>query len=963
MDNGSNKVAISNDGTKISVAYTNGYVYYSSNSGSTFQIVSPAGPTGTSLATQNVAKNYWGLGMSKDGTKLVTAVNNGSLVPNINAISWTTNPGAGLTAGDFYYNAMSSTGQYILLTQQTFGTINVSSNYGANWFVPSTAGLPQYSFPSISATGQYMVYSVAAGSPNGAIYLSSVYGQTWTKNPGNLTSRVYIGTAISANGQFILTSVQSGNLYLSTNYGTWFTSISSVTISANGGSLAMSSAGQYMISTNSTGTNPFVSSDYGSNWTAKSAVTIANLSGQCTAVSGSGQYMLYATNLASAQGFLLSSNYGASFNLTSYTTTSVNAVSISYTGQFMIASRGNNAAVAMSSNYGTNWSTVLTVSNSPAFGNSCISSNAQYVLCTTSSNAVAGNVYLATFPYSISVSTTINLTGRTWTTKPGTGLPTTGNWNAFSMSFNGQYQLVPSRGGYVYISTNYGNNWATPSTLNLGATWASSSVSGTGQYMAVNNISGSNYISSNYGTTFKSLSTGNITISYTGQYMVLIYATASFSADYGKTWTASTGVTSPGDTCAISGNGQYVIGTKFGNSSICLSSTYGASFYTIPGISTVDGGYPSISYTGQYILVSFLQLSTGAFAYLSTSYGIYWSPVVTTTTVVASSISYTGQFMAIAMGGTNQSLSAVGATGTGSLYFSSSYGKFWTLNPGGLSSGLGYAAIAISGNAKYFLTGLYTGAIYSFINNSNNSSNIYNTDYWLQQNQIGQNWVTNPGGLGALYLRSCALSANGQYILMVSDSASGTYVSSNYGNNWTTIGSIVMFTCAMSYSGQYMVAGPLGNNYPYMSSNYGINWFTNAVFPLPGGYPNGGYLCAKISGNAQYILFAAQATNGSSNNGSVYLSSDSGKNWKVNPGTGLPASAGYNMGGISYTGQYMFVTGYLSTNYGNNWTANISLNSSGINNGNMSGNGQVIFVSNNGTSTSISSNYGQSFLQ
>jgi microcystin-dependent protein len=106
MDNGSNKVAISNDGTKIAVAYTNGYVYYSSTSGTSFKSVTLSEPIGNSQTRSQVMKNYWGLGMSKDGNKLVTAVNNESLTPDITKISWTTNPGVGLTAGDFYYNAI-----------------------------------------------------------------------------------------------------------------------------------------------------------------------------------------------------------------------------------------------------------------------------------------------------------------------------------------------------------------------------------------------------------------------------------------------------------------------------------------------------------------------------------------------------------------------------------------------------------------------------------------------------------------------------------------------------------------------------------------------------------------------------------------------------------------------------------------------------------------------------------------
>jgi hypothetical protein len=158
-DFGSNKIAISNDGTKISVAYTNGFTYFSSNSGASFQNVSPPSTTGTSLLGLQVAKNYWGLGMSKDGSKLVTAVNNGSYVPKINNLVWKQTPGTGLPASTNFWNtSLSYSGQYVLVNVSS-GAIYISSNYGNNFFTasgPTTNG--QYRGAAVSATGQYMAF-------------------------------------------------------------------------------------------------------------------------------------------------------------------------------------------------------------------------------------------------------------------------------------------------------------------------------------------------------------------------------------------------------------------------------------------------------------------------------------------------------------------------------------------------------------------------------------------------------------------------------------------------------------------------------------------------------------------------------------------------------------------------------------------------------------------------------------
>jgi hypothetical protein len=914
MDNGSNKVAISNDGTKISVAYTNGFTYFSSNSGNNFQIVSPPTATGTSLLGQNVGKNYWGLGMSKDGTKLVTAVNNASFIPDLTKTSFVTNPGSGLPASATYgQTAISYNGQYQAVTQSSATAgVWISTNYGNNWTITTGYGVSggfSTSLLSMSGNGQY----IGLTNSSNFFTISSTYGANFRVTTYSIGAGQ---TAFSYTGQYIVCG-SDGSTYYSTNYGYYFVNLSS----GRSVGCGISSTGQYMVFSYINGVT--VSSDYGKNWQNPSTGGSTNI-GQ-VAVSGSGQYM-FMTGWAGTNVYV-SSTYGAAFYIAFSTSNSNQAkqASMSYTGQFMFFNG------YYSSNYGVSWISGIA-------GSHCsVNATCQYILISGS------YVQLANFPFAAPGQ---NYVGQVLTQISSPTFFATENWYGAALSYTGQYQGIVSYAttGRLYISSDYGTTWTNPSGTPTGANYYGIAFSSSGQYV----LSGTTIVllSTSYGQYWTSNpgNTSTITvngyqgsaISSSGQYMYIgTYNNNScsgviYSSNYGAYWLNSgvpNGVNIQILSC--SSTGQYILAPQWGGSSpangLFLSSSYGV-YFTFNSLGTGSYGKCSaVSASGQYMLFGTWQ--TGGM-FLSSNYGINWTTLASgVNNAVSASISSSGQYMLY-----NNN------TASSTDYFSTDFGKNWKTITGG-------AATAISGNAQYILTGIYSGAAYT--------SSYNNVSYWLQQNQVGQNWTLNPGGLGAIFLRSCALSANGQYILMITDSAApSTYVSSNYGNSWTTISSLTnMYVCSMSYSGQYMVAGPLNNYSPYISSNYGMNWFTNAVFPAKP------YYCARVSGNGQYILFGLTDITGN-----VYLSSDSGVNWKTNPGTGLTANTNYNLGGISYTGQYMFVTGYLSTNYGNNWTANSSLNSSGYMNGNMSGNGQVIFVSNNTTSTSISSNYGNSFF-
>jgi len=292
---------------------------------------------------------------SPAGTDYLTAVVYGGLIyrSTDDGTTWT-----GLTApGSRSWNdvAMSTGGQYQLAADSS-GYRWRSIDYGANW-------TPDANFPyvapdavGVSGTGQYQL---AVPRYNYIAY-SSNYGAigSWTNSVTG--GQEYWGTGdISKNGQYALVGGSSGPVKVSSNYGVDFSNAP--------GQINLSSA----------------------NW-------------RSSAVSGTGQHMIVGQYGYSAKVWI-SSDYGVSFILLpnppiSFLYSSAWSVAaVSSTGQYMLIGEYGGYLYS-SSNYGVNWTTVMS----------------------------SGGVK---------------------------------NWRAASISTTGQYQYAVVQGGGIYFSNNYGVSW------------------------------------------------------------------------------------------------------------------------------------------------------------------------------------------------------------------------------------------------------------------------------------------------------------------------------------------------------------------------------------------------------------------------------------------------------------------------------------------------------------------------
>jgi hypothetical protein len=103
--------------------------------------------------------------------------------------------------------SMSASGQYQTITLTSNDNLLITKNYGRSWILNNKVGLLTNKSITVSASGQYQVFSGAT-----YIYYSLNYGETWTSSSAASLS-YYV--AISANGQYIGAGSTTNKYYLS----------------------------------------------------------------------------------------------------------------------------------------------------------------------------------------------------------------------------------------------------------------------------------------------------------------------------------------------------------------------------------------------------------------------------------------------------------------------------------------------------------------------------------------------------------------------------------------------------------------------------------------------------------------------------------------------------------------------------------------------------------------------------
>ncbi len=304
------------------------------------------------------------------------------------------------------------------------------STYALNWTqIIAPPASVNYTSISLSSTGQYqLITRSSAYLPQ----LSTDYGATWSDLP--VSSLNWSCSAISGNGQIQVMCATSQNIYISTNYGsTWTVSLNNsntwtkIAISSDGSTIAA------VANTSSGKQGIYVY--YGGTWSQKTSTTISYTS---IAVSSNGQYQVAC---AANSNLFVSTDYGNTWTSKISFQNWVD-VAMSASGQYQTALVQGGSSISgriyMSEDYGNTWTNPFVKTN---IGFKCVSmtSSGQY------QTAVATLVYYS------------NDYGKNWYTRNFSGI-----WTAFSVSSDGEYQLLTANSGGVLRSQciYYGGNYS-----------------------------------------------------------------------------------------------------------------------------------------------------------------------------------------------------------------------------------------------------------------------------------------------------------------------------------------------------------------------------------------------------------------------------------------------------------------------------------------------------------------------
>ena len=229
-------IASSSDGTKlVAAANGSGNIYNSIDSGKTWFVTSGSG-------SPNPAQ-YQAVASSADGTKLVAAVNGGYVYTSTNSGStWVSRVGPAAWSSV----ASSSDGVRLVAVINNLsnpGGIYASGDSGATWAAQSTGANKSWYAVASSANGSNLVAVVAGGG----IWINS--GSTWAAT--SAPAKNWVSVASSADGGKLAAVETGGGIYASVNSGSTWTQLTNapgktwaaIASSSDGGKLAAASQG------------------------------------------------------------------------------------------------------------------------------------------------------------------------------------------------------------------------------------------------------------------------------------------------------------------------------------------------------------------------------------------------------------------------------------------------------------------------------------------------------------------------------------------------------------------------------------------------------------------------------------------------------------------------------------------------------------------------------------------------
>lgn len=573
----------------------------------------------------------------------------------------------------------------------------------------------------------------------------------------------------------------------------------------------------------------------------------------------------------------------------------------------------------VSTNGGTSW-TAVTVASGYTLSGLTMSANGAIQYVTTTS----GSIYKSTN------------SGSTWTSLTGAGTKT---WRGIFTSSDGTKVIAVVNNGQIWVSTDSGSTWAAKS---VSSAW--SKVCGSSDFSVLYAIKNPGiYKSTDGGNTWNLISGitstyyyGSLDCSTDGLTVLVGRSDANSpsriytSLDGGTTWSTANltssnfGHSFSATSFSISSDKNKIM-AGFNSMAPMLSTDGGLTWWAMTGgisyISSLLSKCIAIAPDGSYALFSNdnKPIYKGALtsATLPSRIGINTSTPYAPLTILGNGIPKDGgsglDAPALLVYGSDDLQSypvpvlAVYTTGIKASNITVSNQA--TIESAKITAF--YDSVGASGVAGQYLGRQSSGTAWKAFPAQNLSINTAGSYF---DGFYSSDWITTDGSDPANTVKSGALSADGSYALIVSNSGrlfTSTSASKLYTwvANSTYLYDKAWWCGAVSTTGQFMMA--VGDNYIAKSNDYGST-FTLATSPSVGGY----YTRVVFSDNASTIYVVDSQAQ------SVFKSTDLGSTWtNVSP----PTSTGWIVSiGCSSDGTIVYIARgseiYKSTNSGSTWT-------------------------------------------
>jgi hypothetical protein len=813
---GINSGYISITDTGYVYGFTSGsaYLYQSTNFGSTF----------TNKGTFNSISNAFR--PSPDGTRIIWGGQT-----NSSGINYSTN---GLTNISYFGLPGGLRGACGIPNRENTSIVTwgYNSNYGSINTIPVTkisnsfktitflgpsqfnkngmmSPQSQSNCTSMSSTGQYILMGINNNNNYNILTMSNNYGVSWTalnwNNPdggwplstvaNSYPSCAYnwSSTCMSSNGEIMIACSSSSTAYvfLSTNYGAYFTIISgpgntkglSTSIVNSWSFCSMSGDGNIILLTN--GLALYLSTNKATSFTQ-----LTTTNGLPTTVSWnycvlgytSTSYML-ASGSGTSGGLYLTTNSGTNWskidgttNVIGLPTTSAaySSLSISNNGSTMLAVQSGQG-VFYSTNYGSSWTRFDSASNTlglptgTSAGISGMSGDGTKILTNINSILYLSTDSGASFRQ-INSTTVVN----------GLSQVATSGWGQLAISNNGQ-QFYVGNGGVMFCYDGSANYWCTINRRDtyIGIYTGFGSLPINGTYVCVKfSGDGTKVIGALSGAA--SIGSCSLTISYDGGY------TFNYIANRGQ-MSGTGNFTIAWQSGCISQTGQYMLLCQ--TNGVYLTTNYGLIWLCIAGslapTAAISTGLPTTTQTWSCSamsstgIVSILGITAGAL-YLSTnSFATYSIISGTSSQFTSNGLPVTNQNWNNVQCSYDGSVILASIT-SGALYLSTNTGSSWTIL-GGATNSYGFPATAtswsslsISGtNGQYMLVSVNTGGLYLSTNTGTSWTQISGT--------------TNSYGLPSLANAwTCSAISQDGLIMCAAINGANLYYSTNSGTTWST---------------------------------------------------------------------------------------------------------------------------------------------------------------------------------